>query len=827
MKKQQVINETIMQAPLNDLISERYGDYAKYIIQERALPDARDGLKPVQRRILYAMYRDHNTADKPFRKSAKTVGNVIGNYHPHGDSSVYEAMVHMSQSWKFNHPLVEMHGNNGSIDNDPAAAMRYTEARLAAITHELLEDIDKGTVSWTPNFDDTENEPTVLPAKFPNLLINGSSGIASGYATNIPPHNLNEIVEGTVYRINHPDCSLEDLMQYIKGPDFPTRGIVQGYEGIMEAFRTGKGRIVIRAQALIETDKRGQHIIVTEIPYEVVKSDIVRKIDEIRLNNAINGITDCRDESDRNGLKIVIDVHKDADAALILNYLYKNTSLQVYYNYNMIAIVNNRPMLLGLREALDAYIEFMKDFVLKRSKFEFRKRIDRCEVLEGLIKAVSVMDEVIAIIRASKDKADAKRNLIARFQFSEPQAEAIVVLRLHQLTNTDILELRSEYEKLVNEMKELNDIINNRAKLAKVLCDELRNTAKQYGHERYTQIEREVENIVIDRMSMIPNERVVVSLSRDGYIKRVSMKSYNASESELTGLKNEDELIGVSEADSYDTLLIFTESGEYVQIPVYQLEEFKWKEIGKHISNYVKVNNNEKFIGCFVIRDFDSYCWVVTGSRSGMIKKTALSEFKLQRASRSSTAMLLSDDDVMISAAIGYQGDSVYLVSRNGYSMYFSLDEVNQIGARAKGIIGMRLAADDALADMTLITRNDSEMVYLTAKGNSKRLKINDIPVTKRATRGVLIAKRNKTNPAVVRYCVAGSLNDDLNLICESEPSHLKFKDISLMDAESRFSVSTIARSYYHCPGIREVRIVDYPAEEQHKSDYEEIRLEV
>ncbi|MBO4537466.1 MAG: DNA topoisomerase IV subunit A, partial [Erysipelotrichaceae bacterium] len=757
------------------------------------------------------MYKDGNTADKPFRKSAKTVGLVIGNYHPHGDSSVYEAMIHLSQSWKMNHPLVEMHGNNGSIDNDPAAAMRYTEARLAAITHELLEDIDKGTVSWTPNFDDTENEPTVLPAKFPNLLVNGSKGIASGYATNIPPHNLREVVDGTIYRINNPDCSLEELMQFIKGPDFPTCGIVQGHEGITEAFRTGRGRIVVRAKAEIEADKRQQHIIITEIPYEVVKADIVRKIDEIRLNNSINGIIDCRDESDRNGLKIVIDVHKDADASLILNYLYKNTSLQVYYNYNMIAIVNNRPMLLGLREALDAYIAFMKEFILKRSKFEFRKRIDRCNILEGLIKAVSVMDEVIAIIRSSKDKADAKKNLIARFQFSEEQAEAIVTLRLYRLTNTDIVELRTEYQKLVEEMKDLNEIIHNEKRLAEALCSELRNTAEIYGHDRQTVIEREVENIVIDKMSTIVNERVVVSLSRDGYIKRVSMKSYNASENALTGLKNEDELIGVSEADSYDTLLIFTESGEYVQIPVYELEEFKWKEIGKHISNYVKVRNNEKFIGCLIVRDFDSYCWVVTASRSGMIKKTPLAEFKLQRASRSSTAMLLTEGDSMIAVRIGYQGDTMYLVSEAGYSMKFPLDEVNPIGARAKGIIGMRFSGDDALADMTLITRNDSEMVYLTVRGNSKRIKINDIPETKRATKGVLIAKRNKTNPAVVRYSICGSLNDDLNVVCEGEPSHLKIKDITLMDAESRFSVSALARSYYHCTGIREVRIVDYP----------------
>lgn len=827
MKKQEIINETILEAPLNDLISERYGDYAKYIIQDRALPDARDGLKPVQRRILYAMYKDGNTADKPFRKSAKTVGLVIGNYHPHGDSSVYEAMIRLSQSWKINHPLVEMHGNNGSIDDDPAAAMRYTEARLSAITEELLEDIDRDTVIWTPNFDDTENEPTVLPAKYPNLLVNGSTGIASGYATNIPPHNLSEVIDGTIYRIKHPDCSLEELMQFIKGPDFPTHGIVQGLEGIKDAFTTGKGRIVVRAKATIESNKRLQQIIITEIPYEVVKSNIVRKIDDIRFNRDIDGIVDCRDESDRNGLKIVIDVHKDADASLILNYLYKNTDLQIYYNYNMIAIVNNRPMLLGLREALDAYIDFMENVILRRSKFEFEKRLSRCHILEGLIKAVSVMDEVIQIIRSSKDKADAKKNLIARFAFSEEQAEAIVVLRLYRLTNTDIFELRSEYEQLVGELKELNDIIKNKDKLADVLCNELTTTKKNFGHERYTVIENEVENIQIDRMSMIPNERVVVTLSRDGYIKRVSLKSYNASDNNLTGLKAEDELIGVCEADTYDNLLIFSTSGEYVQLPVYQLAEFKWKEIGNHISNYVKVNNNEKFLSCFIVKDFESYCWIVTASAKGIIKKTALADWKLQRTSKSSSAMNLADGDSVISAFVAYENDEIYMVSRNGYSMRCALEEIPEVGAKAKGVIGMRLAADDELASATVISRGITEMVYLTAKGNYKRLKVVDIPVTKRATKGVLIAKKNKTNPAVIRYSIAGNLNDDLQIVSEGELADIRIKDINLMDIESRFGSSSIGKDYYHYNGIREIKIVDYPADKDKPADYEELRLEV
>ena len=637
MKKNQVIVENIQTSPLDDLISDRYGDYAKYIIQERALPDARDGLKPVQRRILYAMYKDGNTNDKPYRKSAKTVGLVIGNYHPHGDSSVYDAMVRLSQQWKINYPLIQMHGNNGSIDDDPAAAMRYTEARLAAISTELLTDIDKDTVTWAPNFDDTENEPTVLPAKFSNLLVNGCTGIAAGYATNIPPHNLNEIIDGTIYRINNENCSLEDLMKIVKGPDFPTGGIIQGIQGIKEAFTTGKGRVVVRSKTSIETDKNGtKHIIVTEIPYEVIKCNIVKKIDDIRFSKTIDGITDVRDASDRNGLKIIIDVNKDADANNILNYLFKNTDLQIYYNYNMVAIVNNRPMYLGLSQALDSYIEYYKDFVLKRTKFELAKREKRCHILEGLIKAVSVLDEVIQIIRTSFNKENAKENLIKRFSFTDEQAEAIVILRLYRLTNTDVLELQDEYDQLLKELNELKLIIDDPKELDKVLVNELTEVKNKYGHERLSVIENEIQEIKIDKVRMIASERVVLTLSRDGYIKRVSLRSYNSSEGTITGLKQSDQLIGYIQADTEDTLIAFTESGEYVCLPIYQIEEGKWKDIGTHISKYVKVNNSEKFISGFVVKDFNTYCWFITLSDSGMIKKTDVSQWQLQRTGKSS-----------------------------------------------------------------------------------------------------------------------------------------------------------------------------------------------
>ncbi len=826
MKKNKIVEENIQTTALDDLISDRYGDYAKYIIQERALPDARDGLKPVQRRILYAMFKDGNTNDKPYRKSAKTVGLVIGNYHPHGDSSVYDAMVRLSQQWKINYPLIQMHGNNGSIDDDPAAAMRYTEARLAAISNELLVDIDKDTVSWAPNFDDTENEPTVLPAKYPNLLVNGATGIAAGYATNIPPHNLNEIIDGTIYRINNENCTLEELMDIVKGPDFPTGGIIQGLQGIKDAFTNGKGRVAVRSKTNIEVDKNGsKHIIVTEIPYEVIKSNIVKKIDDIRFSKTIDGITDVRDASDRNGLKIIIDVNKEADANNILNYLFKNTDLQIYYNYNMVAIVNNRPTYLGLIQALDSYIEYYKDFVLKRTKFELAKREKRCHILEGLIKAVSVLDEVIQIIRTSFNKENAKENLIKRFDFTDEQAEAIVILRLYRLTNTDVLQLQDEYDSLLDELKELHLIISDPKELDKVLVNELTEVKNKYGHQRLSQIESEIEELKINKVKMIASERVVLTLSRDGYIKRVSLRSYNSSEGTITGLKQSDQLIGYIHADTEDTLIAFTESGEYVCLPVYQIDEAKWKDIGTHISKYVKVNNSEKFISGYIVKDFNTYCWFVTLSDSGMIKKTDVSQWQLQRTSKSSAAMNISKDEKIVAALLAYDNSEVDIVTRNGYNLRYSINEIANVSPKAKGVKAVKLYEDDKAVSMSIIDDSKSEMIFITEKGNYKRIKISDIAVTTRATKGILIAKRNKSNPANIRLCLAASLNDDLNLMIDDKTSEIKAKEINLLSADARFSLSSIGENWYHYNGLQEVKIIDVPQEKARK--FEELTLEV
>ena len=541
VKKKQIEDKTrYIPEHLEDIMGNGFSRYAKYIIQERALPDARDGLKPVQRRILYAMYHDGNTWDHPYRKSAKTVGLVIGNYHPHGDTSVYDALIRMSQDWKVRLPLIDVHGNNGSIDDDPAAAMRYTEARLAKVTEVMEDDLDKDTVEMAPNFDDTENEPTVLPVPFPVMLVNGATGIAAGYATNMPPHNMNETVDATIYRIQNPECSLEDLMEIIPGPDFPTGGIVQGAKGIHDAFETGKGRVVVLAKCEIEQTRTNQQIIITEIPYEVIKGQLVKKMDEIRLSKDIDGVLDVRDESDRNGMRIVVDVKKEADANLILNYFYKNTDLQIYYNYNNVTIIDKRPVQVGLCGLLDAFIAFRKEVVLKRSRYELDKMEKRTHIIEGLMKAVSILDEVIRIIRASKDKADSKKNLMNEFGFDEPQAEAIVSMRLYRLSNTDIQILRNEFAQLVNRIEETKAIIENENVLKSVIIKELRAVKNEYGDARRTKIEKEVQDIVIDKAAMVTSERVVVTCSRDGYVKRVSLRSYNASSDTSTGLKNGD-----------------------------------------------------------------------------------------------------------------------------------------------------------------------------------------------------------------------------------------------------------------------------------------------
>lgn len=787
MAKKQTIEEHILHDNLEDIMSDRFARYSKYIIQERALPDARDGLKPVQRRILYAMYEDGNTFNKPYRKSAKTVGNVIGNYHPHGDSSVYGAMVRLSQNWKITNPLVDMQGNNGSIDDDPAAAMRYTEARLSEISSYLLEDIDKDTVEWAPNFSDEKLEPTVLPARYPNLLTNGITGIASGYATNIPPHNLNEVVDACIYRIQHANCTLEELMQFVKGPDFPTGGIVMGLDGIKQAFQTGRGKVMVRSKVRIEQTRTIQQIVIYEIPYDVVKSQMVKKIDEIRLNKKIDGLLDVRDESDRTGLRVVIDVKKDIDTEQILNYLYKNTDLQVSYNYNMIAIVDKAPVQMSLADSLDAFIKHREDVVLKRSKFDYEQKSKRAHIVDGLIRAVSIMDEIIHLIRQSKNKADAKKNLIERFDFSEQQAEAIVTMRLYRLTNTDVKELKQEQSLLKKEMKRLHAILTDVNTLHQVLIEELEEINAKIHTPRLSEIQAKVQEIVIDKRAMVADEMVMVPITRDGYIKKVSMRSYNASNTDPTGMKDSDSVLAYGSCSTLDTLLFFTNRGTYGYLPVYEIEEGKWKDLGSHLGNYIKMDSNEKIIQAYFLRSFNPNVQVIMASQFGMIKRSRLRDFEVSRNNKSMVCMKIGSMDQVVSVTLSYSPeDSIAVVSQQGYALQYSAQEVAMMTLRTKGVKAMNLGKEDCIADVTIL-QADKQVLLVGDKAQMKRLKVEEIAQLKRPAKGNRLYKWVKSNPVYVKSIYAVEANQGFDLMSE-DPIHFEAKDISLMNASATFS---------------------------------------
>lgn len=818
--------QPIIETPLEEIMGDRFGSYSKYIIQDRALPDARDGLKPVQRRILYAMYTDGNRYDKGYRKSAKTVGLVIGNYHPHGDTSVYDAMVRMSQDWKIRNPQIDMQGNNGSIDDDPAAAMRYTEARLAKISEYLLMDIDKDTVSWSLNFDDTDYEPTVLPARYPNLLVNGITGIAAGYATNIPPHNLGEVIDAVIYRIQFPNSTLEELMEYVQGPDFPTGGIVQGKQGIIDAFTTGRGRIMVRSKTAITQTKTCQQIIVSEIPYEVVKSNMVKKIDDIRLNKRIDGIMDVRDESDRNGLRVVIDIKKDANAQLILNYLFKNTDLQVSYNYNVIAIVNKRPMQMGLAQMLDAFIAHREEVVLRRCRFELNKKQQRCHILDGLIKAISVLDEVIALIRSAKDKADSKVKLIDRFGFSEAQAEAIVTMRLYRLSNTDVTLLLEEHDTLEQEIKELQDILSNDKLLKRLIIKECKEVKKEFPTPRLTKIEAEIEDIVIDKESMIASEQVMFTLSKDGYAKRVSLRSYTASSDAATGCKEGDRLIGSCEVNTLDNILFFTTMGTYGYMNVYEAEEAKWKDMGAHINNAIRISGEEKITDAYVLKGFATHAYIVSVSKNGMIKKTAIRDYEVSRHNKTMANMKLADQDQVIASLLAYEGDEVLLCSGNGYMSRYPIALIPATAPKSKGVKAMNLV-DDSICGACIYHNDNKQLVVISDQGAMKRIKMSDIDITGRPVKGNMICKRVKSKPYHIAYIALHDLQDEIHVIAE-EPYQLMMKDISLMSRDATFSQPLgILPAFYIQQEITKIQEIPVPEDEVKTAGFEELNFDL
>lgn len=783
------MRDKIITQSLDDIMGDRFGKYSKYIIQDRALPDVRDGLKPVQRRILYAMFKEGNTHNKAYRKSAKTVGNVIGNYHPHGDSSVYEAMVRMSQEWKMRIPLIDMQGNNGSIDNDPAAAMRYTEARLSPIASELLKDIDKETVLMALNFDDTEYEPTVVPAKYPNLLVNGATGISAGYATDIPPHNLEEVIDATVYRITHPQCSLDKLMEFMKGPDFPTGAIVEGKQGIKHAFQTGKGKVVVRSKTSIVEEKNMNKIIVSEIPYEVNKAELVRKLDEIRFNKSIDGIIEVRDESDRNGLSIVIDLKKDVDVQNTLNYFYKNTDLQKNYNYNMVAIKDKRPVLMGIEGIIDGYIQHQIEVITKRSLFDLHKAQERKHIVDGLIKAVSILDEVVHTIRQSKDKQDAKKNLQEKYAFSEKQSEAIVTLQLYRLTNTDIVALEKERAELNSLIETLNDILDSDKVLRKVIIDELKQIKKQYPTPRLTEIKDEVQEVIINEEAMILPEDIYVSVTKDGYIKRISQRSYKASENTPFGKKDDDALIDLHFANTLDKLLVFTDKGNYMYIPLHKLEEFKWKELGKHISYLIKVSPDEKVIGSILVKSFDLPLYIVFASKLGQMKRVALKEFDVTRYSRAIKCMNLKTGDALIQIGLSDGAQGIVLTTKAGYATLYSEQEISVLGVKAAGVKGINLKNDELIAMNIFNPLKSDSYILISDQPGIKRLRISDIPSCNRATKGNLVFKSPKSNIIHSLHAFVLETQDTLQIYTDQQNISITVKDYAYSQLVNKPSV--------------------------------------
>lgn len=743
--KTEEIIEKIFDYTLEDIMGERFGSYSKYIIQDRAIPDARDGLKPVQRRILYSMYKEKNTYDHGYRKSAKTVGDVIGNYHPHGDSSIYDAMVRMSQPWKTRLPYIDMHGNNGSIDGDSPAAYRYTEARLSKISNEMLRDIDKNTVEFAPNFDDTTVEPTVLPARFPALLVYGAQGISAGYATNIPPHNLGEIIDATIYRVDHPDCTLEELMQYVKGPDFPTGAIVEGIDGIKDAYTTGRGKINIKSKYTFEEEKGKLSLVITEIPFETNKALLVKKIDDIKIDKKIDGIVEVRDESAAD-VRIVIDLKKTANKELIINYLLKNTDMQISYNFNMVSIVNRRPKLLGLAQALDAFIVHQKDVVKRRTEFDLAHAKARYHIVEGLIKCISILDEVIKVIRASKNKQDAKMNLVKEFEFTEEQAEAIVVLQLYRLTNTDVVALENEKASLEKIIKGLSAILGSEEVLKSVMKKDLNDVKENYPTPRITEIKDQITEIKIDTTAMIPKEDVVVLVTKDGYIKRTSFRSYTASNPEDITIKENDYIIGIYEMNTTDTLLLFTTSGNYLHIPVHIIPDLKWKDMPKHVSNIIEMSSEESIVSSIPAYSFESDKNVIIATHDGMIKRSKLKEFKLQRYSKATSCMKLKDNDYVIASFLE-TSPYLFLTTDSGYGLSFKTEEVPVVGVKASGVKGIKLKDDNLVSVNQYDPEKDEFISIITEKGTGKRVRLSDFEVSTRTRRGLQVIREVKTNP--------------------------------------------------------------------------------
>lgn len=753
-----LFNQQFTQMSVGDVYRSRFSDYARYIILSRAIPDVRDGLKPVQRRVLYSMYKERNLPDRPYRKSAKTVGDVMGNYHPHGDSSIYETMVNLVQGHKMREPLIDGHGHWGTVDGDSAAAMRYTEARLTSISMEMLRDIEKDTVDFISNYDNTTKEPTVLPARFPNLLVNGVTGISIGFATEIPTHNLREVINGSIALLNNPQTTTEELMKHIPGPDLPTGGIIQGKSEILKAYRTGSGRIVIRSKTHLEKGRQGRHLVVVdEIPYTVKKKALVQQIDEEVIEKNVDGLLEVRDETDREGLRIVLEIRKDADIEGILNYLYKKTDLQISYSFNMLVISDTQPKQLGLKSILEAYLLHQKDVVTRRTQYDFNRAEKRLHIVEGIIKAISILREVIDTIMDSEGREDARENLIRKYDFTYEQAEAILDIRLHQLTKLDIKKYEKEKQELTKKLKEWEGILSSEKKLNKVIEKELMEIRDQYGNNRRTVIEDEIEAIEVDISVTVPSEEVIVTLSEEMYVKRVSLRSFASSGGSLetAGIKEGDRIRRFIRVNTIHSVLLFTNDGMYFQLPVHEIPDARWKDIGSALVNVVSLAKDQKIVGMFPIEEYNPNTYVHFVTSSGMVKKTSLAEYQTNSRKRAINAVKIKAGDSLVSVFLGQEDDQLLLVTKDAMAIHLALKEISPMGRNTAGVKAAKLADDDKII-AGFLTKDEDERVLnlVSTEGIGKRIYVSDFILQGRGGKGLVVVKRRKTNPHQILYAV-------------------------------------------------------------------------
>lgn len=753
-KKESVVEipETINPTTLDELMGDRFDIYAKDVIQDRAIPDARDGLKPVQRRIIYAMFCKGNTIDKPTKKCAKIVGEVMGEYHPHGDSSIYEALVRMSQPWRVRLPLIDFQGNNGSMDGDGAAAYRYTEARLAAVSAELVRDLKKETVDMALTFDDTDFEPTVLPSRFPNMLVNGASGIAVGMATEIPPHNLKEVISAIIYRIQHPTCPIETLIRFVPGPDFPTGGIVYQSQGLTDIYLTGKGRIEVASKTEIVTNPNGsQQIIVTEIPYNINKSVLVGAIDKFRHDKTLPGIEEVRDETDKNGLRIAIDIRAGYKPEPILAFLNQKTSLRSSYTANMVAIVDGRPQTMNLLSYCDTYIAHQVDVVTRRCKFDLDRDSARLHIVEGLLKASSIIDEIIRIIRGSKDKADSETNLIAAFGFSHEQADAILSMQLYKLSHFDVQVIENERDELTKEIAELKHLLSDSEAMNNLIISDLRAIAKAYGDERRTRIEEDIATPkAIDTRELVAKETVMVAVSRDGYVKRSSLASWKGSNGQngaLPGLKAGDALVYCGQAETTDHMLMFTTKGNYLYVPVHLLKVNKWLDEGLHVNYAISLDPDEKIIRAYAVKKFREDLFMVLVSRRGQIKRVPLSAFPVIRFSRPVRTMKLLGEDEVVEAELTTGNSDLIVFTENGFAARYNENAIATSLGVTSGIKAGNFHGAKVAGLVSFAPEEKGKVLLVTDLGHLRVFGSQNIDAADRMGKATVIFRTFKSEP--------------------------------------------------------------------------------